>query len=447
LQHYNKTLTKLVLLSLFLFSSVIFADPETVNLKISISDDTGPFEGIKRVDVSLFDDITDTGWTEIHKEITFSSGAAELELGEENALLSATLIRMSSPNFRLKIDGIESIVTFAPSASPYAIDIPTLWTGTLLGTTPNEVGFSEGVIHPDWIIGGVTQPDEGDGDGDGTLDADEVRDIVKGMVEGNTETGIVVDTSGAPLVLDFDVSESTISSDDVREIIKVMVEGNTENGIVVDTSSDPLVLDFDVADPTITFSGFVSGNATLTNLSDLSITTTMDSTAVIPIANGGTGATNASDARDFLEFPPFETFTDLVEPDTSTVSGHKFTGNIWFNVAYFSTLNFREPSDINLKENIIEIPSVLDKLKGIRGVYYNWNDLAHSKDNYPTTRQIGVIAQEIEEEFPELVGGHPNGYKSVNYVHLTPILLQAIKEQQAQIENLEERLQALEDAQ
>ena len=51
-------------------------------------------------------------------------------------------------------------------------------------------------------------------------------------------------------------------------------------------------------------------------------------------------------------------------------------------------------------------------------------------------RQIGVIAQEVELVFPEVVDTNEDGYKSVDYSRLTPILLEAIKEQQLTIADL-----------
>ncbi len=98
----------------------------------------------------------------------------------------------------------------------------------------------------------------------------------------------------------------------------------------------------------------------------------------------------------------------------------------------------RQNSDSRLKSNILELENVLDKLSGVRGVRFNWNTLA--KETYPSDDdlQLGVVAQEIEAVFPELISTDHNGYKTVDYVKLTPILLQAIREQQKQIEALQE---------
>jgi hypothetical protein len=95
-------------------------------------------------------------------------------------------------------------------------------------------------------------------------------------------------------------------------------------------------------------------------------------------------------------------------------------------------------SDINLKENIEVIPNALDKVSEIRGVTYNRNDLEDD------TRHAGVIAQEVEQVLPEAVRTDRNGIKSVTYGNMVPLLVEAIKEQQATIETLTQRIEVLE---
>jgi len=91
-------------------------------------------------------------------------------------------------------------------------------------------------------------------------------------------------------------------------------------------------------------------------------------------------------------------------------------------------------SDIRVKENITTIENALDKVKKLRGVEYN-------KIDNPE-RSIGVIAQEIEEVIPEVVREDNEGMKSVAYGNITAVLIEAIKEQQKQIEELKNQLDA-----
>jgi hypothetical protein len=106
------------------------------------------------------------------------------------------------------------------------------------------------------------------------------------------------------------------------------------------------------------------------------------------------------------------------------------------NMVIFGYLT--EYSDISLKENIEVIPNALDKVSKIRGITYNRNDLEDD------TRYAGVIAQEVEEVLPEVVLDNEDGIKSVAYGNMVPLLIEAIKEQQATIETLTKRIEVLE---
>jgi hypothetical protein len=84
-----------------------------------------------------------------------------------------------------------------------------------------------------------------------------------------------------------------------------------------------------------------------------------------------------------------------------------------------SAINFNSTSDITMKENIRPIENAIEKVKRISGVHFSW------KDN--GVNSIGVIAQEIEKVFPELVQ-EMDGVKSVSYGNLIAVLIEAIKE-------------------
>ena len=93
-------------------------------------------------------------------------------------------------------------------------------------------------------------------------------------------------------------------------------------------------------------------------------------------------------------------------------------------------------SDKRLKENITPISKPLDKLKQIGGYEFDWND----KQNVHEGHDVGVIAQEIEAILPELVQTRDSGYKAVSYEKLVALLIEAVKEQQSQIDELKAKL-------
>ena len=113
-------------------------------------------------------------------------------------------------------------------------------------------------------------------------------------------------------------------------------------------------------------------------------------------------------------------------------------------------------SDKRLKENIKPIANALEKLKQISGVTFNSNEVAEKYGYTDKKTQVGVIAQEVEKVLPEVVVAAPfdiikndqgeeisksgEDYKTVHYDKLVPLLIEAIKEQQKKIEELEYKI-------
>ena len=93
-------------------------------------------------------------------------------------------------------------------------------------------------------------------------------------------------------------------------------------------------------------------------------------------------------------------------------------------------------SDKRLKKNIKTYDGALDKVLKMRAVNFNWRANEFPSRHYKNSNQIGVIAQEVEKVIPELVNEGPEGYKSVDYSKMSAVLIEAIKEQQKQIEEL-----------
>lgn len=88
-------------------------------------------------------------------------------------------------------------------------------------------------------------------------------------------------------------------------------------------------------------------------------------------------------------------------------------------------------SDETLKKDILPLQNIMSRLMKINGYSYHWKEEARGND-----LQIGFIAQELEQQFPELVATDEKGIKSVAYSNMVPVLLEAIKEQQKQIDEL-----------
>ena len=88
---------------------------------------------------------------------------------------------------------------------------------------------------------------------------------------------------------------------------------------------------------------------------------------------------------------------------------------------------------------------ILEKLEQINGVYYNWKVEEYPENGFDDSKQIGVIAQELEQVYPELVITDANGYKTVDYPKLTAVLIEAVKEQTQEIKALKGEIDRLDD--
>lgn len=113
---------------------------------------------------------------------------------------------------------------------------------------------------------------------------------------------------------------------------------------------------------------------------------------------------------------------------------HNGAVNIYGNCFAF---NYFTPSDERFKKDITVIPNALASLEKIRGVYYYYRKEDFPNKNFDSNRQIGLIAQELEAVYPELVTTNPDGFKAVDYSKLTAVLLQAMKEQDVLLHQLE----------
>jgi hypothetical protein len=134
------------------------------------------------------------------------------------------------------------------------------------------------------------------------------------------------------------------------------------------------------------------------------------------------------------------------------IDGSSGTANVWTAIARFGTYSGNSyefdvfgdihasgdiisSSDVRLKGDINTIPDALNKVSQLRGVEFTKNNEMNA------IKHIGLIAQEVEEIIPEVVTEDENGYKSVAYANIVGLLIEAIKEQQTQIEELKGMLE------
>jgi hypothetical protein len=101
-------------------------------------------------------------------------------------------------------------------------------------------------------------------------------------------------------------------------------------------------------------------------------------------------------------------------------------------------------SDRRYKKNIAPIPGALEKISRLRGVKFNWNQDGFPENRFSDEEQVGLIAQEVMEVFPQVVSQDDNGYYNIDYTKFAPLLINAVKELKAENEELRRRIEALE---
>ena len=97
-------------------------------------------------------------------------------------------------------------------------------------------------------------------------------------------------------------------------------------------------------------------------------------------------------------------------------------------------------SDMRLKNNLQVIGGALDKIDGINGYEFDWNE---QSPEWAQERghDVGVVAQEIQKIHPEIVEERKNGYLGVDYKRLVPLLIQSIKELKQEVEELKKKVE------
>jgi len=124
-----------------------------------------------------------------------------------------------------------------------------------------------------------------------------------------------------------------------------------------------------------------------------------------------------------------------VDTNGEVITSGNFTavGSVKATAFYYS-------SDRTLKENIRPLTGSLGKVLNLSGVAFNFKDDAAKK----TT--IGLIAQDVERILPEIVErSEISGLESVDYAKIVPVLIEAVKEQQKEIEGLKQQIELLKE--
>jgi hypothetical protein len=177
-----------------------------------------------------------------------------------------------------------------------------------------------------------------------------------------------------------------------------------------------------------TFNGSVGINSTLSCNSGVFLNQNLTVSGISTFnnrlqVNSSANLTGSLVINQNLSASGISTFSNNLQVTSSSV-----TASSYFQSSnYVAALYFINTSDIKQKENISKITNANEKLANINGVTFDW------KTN--KEKSIGVIAQEVEKVFPELVITSQNN-KAVNYNGLIGVLIEAVKELKKEIEEL-----------
>lgn len=176
--------------------------------------------------------------------------------------------------------------------------------------------------------------------------------------------------------------------------------------------------------PTIT----VNAKGLITGVTTTAVNPANDGTLTLAVSGTGISG-SASFTANQSESSTFTVASNATSENTnSTIVARDASGN--FTAGTITATDFDSTSDINLKDNIKTLENPIEKIMQLNGVSFDWKETQEPS--------IGVIAQEVEEVFPELVKTGEN--KTVNYNGLIGVLIEVVKEQQKQIDALKNLL-------
>jgi len=243
-----------------------------------------------------------------------------------------------------------------------------------------------------------------------------------GGVDGTV--GLASNTTGPVMAVDGTANEISVTRDEGRVILgfpnDVTINGTlTANNFSGDGSS---------LSDVISGVGLQTGGNVSQNLIGVGLTILDFVGPVVGVVTGTRGTITIESGADINTIGNAnQVLFKNASNDATTSPNLTFNGT---NLVCAGTVTAN--SDERLKENVETIPDALDKVKQLRGVEF---DHKNTGDHC-----LGVIAQEVEKIVPDVVYEDVHGVKSVAYMNMVALLIEAVKDQQKQIDELKSLL-------
>ena len=337
-----------------------------------------------------------------------TSGSVNISVSNLNTFSGSALTRLSA----LEVE-TANLETFSSSAltrldnlegKDFSITLTGDVTGTGTVTNLSNVSFATTVAANSVALG-----------------TDTTGDYVASLVAGTNITLSNNSGEGATPTIGLTNNSTTIGS----TAISLGSSATTIAGLTSVTSTG--------------FTGALTGNAstattlqTARNINGVSFNGSADIT--VTAAAGTLSGATLSSGVTASSLTSVGTLTSL------TVSGATATGALTVTGAITATGDITAfyTSDKRHKNNIKTIPNALEKVTKLNGVTWEWNDDVNEVTK--STPKTGLIAQEVQEVLPEVVKTRDDGFLALDYSKMMGLLVEAIKEQQIQIEELKAQI-------
>lgn len=348
-------------------------------------------------------------------------------------LLGNVGIGVSSLTEKLTVNGNVSagrfVSTVASGTAPFLVSSNTLVTnlnadylrnkaaptGDIVGTTDTQTLTNKTLTTPSIGSGGANF--------NGTSGSTNLlaSTTASGTLTLPAETGTLVSTGSVGAVTSTMIANGTITDSDISASANIGITklaSSTISGVSLGNNLN-----------TLTIGSYLNGvsyngSSAITISANASTTNTANTLVARDVSGDFTAGTiNCSNLT-----ASFNVSATTVSASSSITSSTISATTI--SATTISATDFNSTSDIKLKSNVNTIENSLNIVNSLRGVSFDWK--ASGKKSY------GVIAQELEQVLPDLVTTVDN--KSVNYNGLVGVLLQAVKELSAEVEELKKKV-------
>ena len=296
-----------------------------------------------------------------------------------------------------------------------------------------------------------------------TIDISSVNTVTNVGVSGQQTSGTITLAAGSNSTVSQSGSTITIASSDTNTVTNVgannsnFTNGNINivgsNATTVSKSGNTITIsstDNNTDTNTITNIGANGGSYSNGNISITGSGATSVSKSGNTVTISSTNITNNNQLTNGAGYYVNNSSVNLQTTGNingSTVSGNNgnfvsgyYSGGLAVGHTAYTSNTIRCSGDVvafyssdeRLKDNIAPIENSLDKVGQLKGYEFDWND----KQDVYEGHDVGVIAQEVEKVVPELVQTRDDGYKAVKYEKIVPLLINAINELKAEIEEL-----------